>query len=292
MNLKNNQVWFWVSLVLVAVLVAGAFFMFSLWQEVKIGRSDIASSTLALAEKEGQIKKLTDEASNLASNLNSEKSKNEEFADQINDITSTVGTLEKWSQTDPELLQKYSKIFFLNENYEPTALENIPEEYLYDKNKKLSIHAEISKRFLAMLDEAKDDGVDIKVVSAYRSFGTQSALKNSYAVVYGAGTANQFSADQGYSEHQLGTTVDFTTSEISAVFTGFETTKASAWLLANAHKYGFILSYPKGNAYYQYEPWHWRFVGTDLARDLRKSGKNFYDLDQRELDKYLVEFFD
>ncbi len=52
------------------------------------------------------------------------------------------------------------------------------------------------------------------------------------------------------------------------------------------------MSYPKSNIYYQYEPWHWRFVGEDLAEDLHDDKKNFYELDQREIDKYLIKIFD
>jgi zinc D-Ala-D-Ala carboxypeptidase len=142
-----------------------------------------------------------------------------------------------------------------------------------------------------MFKAAANDGVDLKVVSAYRSFAEQSSLKSTYTMVYGTG-ANQFSADQGYSEHQLGTTVDLTMPEIGSTFTGFDQSKAFAWLAKNAYKYGFILSYPKNNTYYQYEPWHWRFVGRDLARYLHNQGKNFYDLDQRVIDEYKVSFFD
>ncbi|MDQ5957914.1 MAG: VanY protein [Patescibacteria group bacterium] len=292
MSFKNSEAWFWVAVVLLAGVLTLGGVVYWLWAGTAVVNSDLASTTLALKLRNDELTKLHNENADLSQDLHKEKNKNNEFEEQIEDITDTVGTLEKWSQTDPELLQKYSKVIFLNENYIPSELADIPENYLYDQNKKLSIHAEIKDRLLDMVDDAKDDGVDIKLVSAYRSFGAQSSLKNSYAVTYGAGTANQFSADQGYSEHQLGTTIDFTTSEISAIFTGFEQTKAYKWLAENGYKYGFIMSYPKGNTYYQYEPWHWRFVGKDLARDLHKSGKNFYDLDQRELDKYLVEFFD
>ena len=69
-------------------------------------------------------------------------------------------------------------------------------------------------------------------------------------------------------------------------------TPAYQWMTDNAHKYGFVLSYPKDNSYYVYEPWHWRFVGVKLATDLHNQGKNFYDLDQRVIDTYLVNIFD
>ncbi|MEK7495870.1 MAG: D-alanyl-D-alanine carboxypeptidase family protein, partial [Patescibacteria group bacterium] len=67
---------------------------------------------------------------------------------------------------------------------------------------------------------------------------------------------------------------------------------ARLWLTENAYKYGFILSYPKQNTYYRFEPWHWRFVGVALATKLHDGNKYFYDLSQREIDQYLVSIFD
>jgi len=142
-----------------------------------------------------------------------------------------------------------------------------------------------------MLDRAKRAGHDIKVISAYRSFDTQTSLKGQYTQVYGSG-ANTFSADQGYSEHQLGTTVDLTDETTAGTFTSFAETDAYAWLLKNAHKYGFTLSYPEDNGFYVFEPWHWRFVGEDLAEDLYDDDAHFYDWEQREIDSYLIKIFD
>jgi len=59
-----------------------------------------------------------------------------------------------------------------------------------------------------------------------------------------------------------------------------------------AHEYGFVLSYAEGNSYFMFEPWHWRFVGVELATRLKNEGKKFYDLDQREINQYLVKIFD
>lgn len=212
------------------------------------------------------------------------------LAKQVKKITGTVGTLEKLAETDPELLMKYSKVYFLNEHYTPEKLSKIEAEYSSvptDQYLESRVYTELAD----MLDDAQDDGIEINVRSAYRSFDTQKNLKSAYSVSYGSG-ANTFSADQGYSEHQLGTTVDLTSPDISNQLVGFDTTKAFAWLEDNAHKYGFVLSYPKNNAFYIYEPWHWRYVGQELATDLHEDGKYFYDLDQREIDKYLVEVFE
>lgn len=275
------------------LILAGAFGTYTFGTRLVAVRSDFASSTAAYS---AQVAELTDalhtarnESATLASALAEEQRKNGTFEDQIQSIAGTVGTLEKLAQTDPELLAKYSKIYFLNENYVPSGLVELPKEYLLVPDRPLSVHGAVEPFLLDLFEAAKDDEVDLLVASAYRSFGTQAALKSSYKVTYGAG-ANAFSADQGYSEHQLGTTVDFTTSTGSLV--GFETTPAYAWLTKHAWRYGFILSYPKGNSFYQYEPWHWRFVGRALARHLHEEELAFYNLDQRVIDTYLVSLFD
>lgn len=214
------------------------------------------------------------------------------FENKVGDISGTVDILEKLKDTDRELLQKYSKIFFLNEHYAPPRLAQIEKNYTYNPDRAERVHAEVRPYLEDMLNKAQDDGVDIFVRSSYRSFSEQQALKGAYTVTYGAGTANAFSADQGYSEHQLGTTIDFSASRSEALSAAFESTKAFAWLEDNAHKYGFVLSYPKDNSYYVYEPWHWRFVGIELATKLHNRGKHFYDLEQREIDEYLPKLFD
>lgn len=222
---------------------------------------------------------------------NEEKSKIDYIYSQVKGIEGQVGALEKLSRTDPELLKKYSKVYFLNENYVPRELVKIDPQYTFNTLEDYFMYKEIERFFLNMMLAAEADNIHLRVISAYRSFGTQSELKSAYKMIYGSG-ANSFSADQGYSEHQLGTTLDFTTLEIGAGYLTFDETPAYQWLINNAYKYGFILSYPEDNQYYRFEPWHWRFVSRDLANDLHLEGKNFYDMDQREIDLYLISFFD
>ncbi len=214
------------------------------------------------------------------------------FQSKVGDLSGTLNTLQKLSQTDPELLKKYSKVYFLNDNYVPSHLLEIPPAYEYSDAKQLLIYSNVLLHLEAMIEAASSTGIKLYAFSAYRSFAEQKALKGDYTVVYGAGTANSFSADQGYSEHQLGTAVDMITTGLGGALDGFDRTPAYQWMLNNAYKYGFILSYPKNNGYYVFEPWHWRFVGLKLAADLHTQGKNFYDLDQRTIDTYLVNIFD
>ena len=284
--------------ILALLLALGGFLLHREWDNGKRLAGDLAACESALANAQHEITLLTEalgsmtgERDALAEELGEEKAKNDSFEEQISDITGTVGKLDKLSKTDPELLKKYSKVYFLNEHYTPPKLTLLGKTYAYDESKEYYLTAPVVPFFEDMIKDAKEDGVDLWVVSAYRSFETQNDLKSAYTVTYGAG-ANAFSADQGYSEHQLGTTVDFTTKGLGGGLSGFDTTPAYEWLKENAHKYGFTLSYPSGNAYYVFEPWHWRFVGTELARDLHKDGKYFYDLDQRTLDEYLISIFD
>ncbi len=207
-------------------------------------------------------------------------------------IGGAVGTLQKLSQVDPEILKKYSKVYFMNENYVPAHLIAVPQEYIYSDTRPEQILTNVSPYLKNLLDAAKADGITLFVKSGYRSFAEQKSLKSNYSVIYGKGTANSFSAEQGYSEHQLGTAVDFITTGLNGKLDGFGTTPSYKWLLENAHRYGFILSYPKSNTYYVYEPWHWRFVGVKLATFLHDAKVNFYDLDQRDIDKYLASTFD
>ncbi len=230
--------------------------------------------------------------SNVADVLAKAEEKNNALKDQFVEITHTVGALERLSSIDPELLKKYSKVYFLNEHYVPVSLTPIEEQYVNPKSKNFQFLSDAWPHLEELFDAASADGLSLQALSAYRSFSTQSVLKATYKFTYGAGTANQFSAEQGYSEHQLGTALDFTTAKTGGALEGFEKTPEYKWLLDNAYKYGFIISYPQGNTYYKFEPWHWRFVGVALAERLHDDHVYFYGLDQRIIDTYLANIFD
>jgi zinc D-Ala-D-Ala carboxypeptidase len=264
---------------------------------------EIASTTDALSFNTSRLSQnitdlraetigLSDTLSSTQQNIQAVETKVGGVEQTVGSISGAVGTLQKLSQIDAELLKKYSKIYFMNENYVPAHLIDIQEDYLYNVSDAQKFLTEAWPYLKNMLDAAKVGGKELYVKSAYRSFSEQQTLKSTYTVVYGAGTANSFSADQGYSEHQLGTTVDFVAVEQDGKLAGFDDTEQYQWLLSNAHRFGFILSYPKGNAYYIYEPWHWRFVGVKLAILLHNNKLSFYDIDQREIDAYLINIFD
>jgi zinc D-Ala-D-Ala carboxypeptidase len=114
------------------------------------------------------------------------------------------------------------------------------------------------------------------VQSAYRSYATQKATFASWVRAHGMAVALKESARAGHSEHQLGTTLDLRSYRGRAPWDvkDWATSKAGKWLKANAWKYGFVMSYPKGKTAvtcYTYEPWHYRYVGRTLARQVRDS---------------------
>ncbi|HEY0964480.1 MAG TPA: D-alanyl-D-alanine carboxypeptidase family protein [Candidatus Paceibacterota bacterium] len=308
MSLSKDKIATAAIVIAVLVLIAGGYLTWqSLAQKEKIEMlledrqyflSERASTTKALADAtstilalETELEALKEEYGVLEDDYEDERDRNEDFEDQIKDISKTVGVLDKLSKTDKELLQKYSKVYFLNEHYIPEKLSDIEKIYLYDESRSQQLHTKVMPYLEEMIEDAKEDGIEIWVVSAYRSFQTQAQLKGQYTVTYGSG-ANAFSADQGFSEHQLGTTIDFTTKGLGGGLNGFESTPAYTWLRDNAHKYGFTLSYPPNNSYYVFEPWHWRYVGEDLAKDLHRANATFYDWEQRKIDEYLVKVFD
>jgi D-alanyl-D-alanine carboxypeptidase len=209
----------------------------------------------------------------------------------VSQATQTVEDIRKLEEADEELLAKYSKVYFLNEHYSPDNLAYIPRDSVVS-GRELQIKGEVLPFLKDMFDAMQARGLSPRVISAFRSFGYQGDLKSGYTMTYGTNVSSQFVADQGYSEHQLGTTVDIVNEAIGSDMREFSSTPEYQWLLKNAYTYGFILSYPEDNSYYAFEPWHWRFVGVALATDLARQGKYFYDLAQRDINSYRITMFD
>lgn len=278
--------------VLLGALGYGYYRYRLLTQQSRAQLSAIVGLRSTIKELEGNISLTEYERDRLTFTLNESEQKAGELEAQTNELTQTVGNLQKLTTIDPELLKKYSKVYFLNEHYIPSSLADIDTKYISGAGRTLQIHGEVWPHLQDLLDDATDDGVNLRIQSAYRSFGTQASLKSAYKITYGTTAANRFSAEQGYSEHQLGTTIDFSTAKSASLSASFDTTPESKWLIAHAHEYGFVLSYPKNNKYYVYEPWHWRYVGIKLATKLYDDHTYLYGMDQREIDSYLLSIFD
>lgn len=129
-----------------------------------------------------------------------------------------------------------------------------------------------------MVTAATADGMDLSIRSAYRSYATQQTTYNYWLSVNGGnvGATDQISARPGHSQHQLGTTLDFSSGEINDGLGGtFASTQASKWLADNAWEYGFVIGYPAGYESvtgYMYESWHYRYIGKANAQEMVNSG--------------------
>ena len=129
--------------------------------------------------------------------------------------------------------------------------------------------------FTKMADDAQKDGIWLYCVSAYRSYSYQRTLYQRYVKQSGQERADTFSARPGYSEHQTGLAVDINTASTSA---HFENTKQYRWLTEHCWEYGFILRYPEGKEHitgFQFEPWHYRYVGQELAQAVHESSLTY-----------------
>ncbi len=128
---------------------------------------------------------------------------------------------------------------------------------------------ELTSAFETLKQKASEDGIELKIVSGFRSYNTQNRLYSNYVARDGKTEADTYSARPGHSEHQTGLAID-----VNSLLFSFGETKEGKWLQNNAYKYGFIIRYPKGKENitgYQYEPWHLRYVG-DLSKKLYNGG--------------------
>lgn len=138
-----------------------------------------------------------------------------------------------------------------------------------------------------LFDAAESEaGVSLAVQSAYRPYDMQKAIYDDEAAANGVAAADRDTARPGYSEHQTGLTADISApSEGCTLQACFGETDAGTWLAQNAWRFGFILRYPPDKEQvtgYVYEPWHFRYVGPELAKELHDTGvttlEEFFDV--------------
>ena len=141
-----------------------------------------------------------------------------------------------------------------------------------------------------LMQDARSQGLDMRIISAFRSYQTQVSLFSSYSSQFGQEEANQFSALPGHSEHQLGTAIDFGNSRSSDLSDSFAHQPEGQWLATHAHEYGFVLSYPSGKELftgYVYEPWHFRYVGKENAAKIFSAQLTINEYARKEADRLL-----
>ena len=172
----------------------------------------------------------------------------------------------KWVENPDELLVLVNKNNQLSNDYIPKNLESISLRYA---NKDKYLRKEAKDAFEKLSSEAAALGYRIVAVSAYRDYNYQNELFNYYVEEKGLEYALDCSAKPGHSEHQTGLAVDVEGENKD--YDNFEDTKEFSWMKDNAHRFGFILRYPKGKEHitgFKYEPWHYRYVGINIATEI------------------------
>jgi len=169
-----------------------------------------------------------------------------------------------------ELLVLVNKYNQLPTDFKQYNLVNMSREYTVNDGKEYLLAATAYEKYIQMSEAAKKDGLSLRVVSAYRTEAYQRSLYINKLNKSGKVYADNYSARPGHSEHQTGLAVDISCTKVS-----FENTSEFKWLHNHAHEYGYILRYPKGKEWitgYAYEPWHYRYVGSDAAGIIREEG--------------------
>ena len=170
---------------------------------------------------------------------------------------------------------------YLAEDYKSEDLVKINEKYASSDDmyaSRLCVNA-----FIEMHDVALREGYEIVINSAYRSYQEQQDIVDLYLGLYGQNYVNNYVAKPGFSEHQTGLAFDIGSRKVN-VFANSEEYK---WMLENAHKYGFINRFPKkyeNITGFRSEPWHFRYVGKDIAKYIYENNIT--------LEEYYVIFLD
>jgi D-alanyl-D-alanine carboxypeptidase len=161
----------------------------------------------------------------------------------------------------------------LPDGYMPPDLEPVTEAGFSEGN--LLIRRLVVDDLADLRDAAEDAGDPVDIIAAYRSFADQRRLFQERVRQFGLAKAYAHVAAPGHSEHQLGTTIDFSPPDADDVDESFGHTAAGRWLADNAYRFGFVQSYPKDRSNvtcYAYEPWHFRYMGRERAERIRASG--------------------
>jgi zinc D-Ala-D-Ala carboxypeptidase len=194
-----------------------------------------------------------------------------------------VACAERMPDSD-DLLTHITRDFGLSRDYEPEHL--VPLSDFFPHSVTLGYPTEVSAVIIEPLQQTIEamqaDGLAPQIVSGYRSYSAQTLARQKWLVQY-PDWAHSLSAPPGHSEHQLGTTIDFGSPELEYMLgeayvqfhPAFAQTSEGTWLAEHAPEFGFTMSYPEGafeQTTFHYEPWHFRYVGRELALSLAANG--------------------
>jgi len=185
------------------------------------------------------------------------------------------------------VLDQPAEFFLLVDKHHPLGAAYVPPDLVRLEHYPVKVswphvllRKDIMADVLAMASAARSDGVTLTFSSGYRSFGYQKGVFEREVEMYGLETAERESAHAGYSQHQLGTAIDFGT-----ISDDYERTPEGRWVAAHAWQYGFSLSYPAGYEAltgYRHESWHYRYITRPGALMQRR----YF----RDIQQYFLQF--
>ncbi|MEG0077694.1 M15 family metallopeptidase [Anaerorhabdus sp.] len=175
-----------------------------------------------------------------------------------------------------------NKTYYLDGSFAPPQLQDLSIQYA---STGLQLDAPAAEGLKALCEGAREMGLRIFASSSYRSYDNQQALYDRYVKRDGQEDADTYSARAGFSEHQTGLTVDLSAlDEDGKAVATFGESDEFLWTSQNCQKFGWILRFPEGKESitgYQYEPWHYRYLGVDLAQkvvDSKLTYDEYYEL--------------
>lgn len=178
---------------------------------------------------------------------------------------------------NPESILVYvNKQRMLPDGYDPTDLvdPDVAHSTAPGDERRL-LRDEAAQALEALFSHAEEEGMELVAISGYRSYQRQTAIYANNVATRGQEHADQFSASPGTSEHQTGLAMDISAASVSlGLNQTFKQTDEGAWAADHAHLHGYILRYPEGKTHitgYAYEPWHFRYIGQELATKLYES---------------------
>lgn len=166
-----------------------------------------------------------------------------------------------------------NKHFYLSESFVPADLVEMSVRYAA---KGIQMSSVAYEAFKSMSDAMSAENLSMYASSTFRDYAYQVDLYDGYVRRDGEEVADTYAARPGFSEHQTGLTADLASAK--GGLSKFGETEEYQWMLANAHNYGWILRYPEGKETltgYEAEPWHWRYVGIELATKVYNSGLTY-----------------
>ena len=181
--------------------------------------------------------------------------------------------LDRPFYTGTDVVEQPDSLTVLVNKYHALPADYVPElealGYGYGSG---SLRPQAAAAFRAMADAAWADGISLRSVSAYRSYSQQSSTYNRWLSQDRQSSVDTYAARPGFSEHQTALALDINVASLKA---HFENTPAYAWLAEHCAEYGFVLRYPQGKEHitgYQFEPWHYRYVGQEIAQVCMEHG--------------------